>query len=328
MALRTVDEFGTVAVVGTGVIGAGWAARCLARGFDVVATDPAPGAEDRLRSAVARAWPALEQVGLAAGARQDRLRFADGIEEAVAHADLVQESAPEREGLKRDLLAAIDAVTPPDVVIASSSSGLLPTTIQADCSHPERVVIAHPFHPVYLLPLVEVVAGEATAPEAVPTAMAIYRALGMRPLWVRNEIEGYLSDRLQEALWRENLHLVADGVATTEELDDAIVYGPGLRWALMGVNLTFHLAGGQAGMRAMLEQFGPALKLPWTKLESPELTDELVERMVAGTLAQADGRSVEELERRRDEFLVRLLALVGEYWPSRDDGAHATTSDG
>lgn len=328
MALRTVDDLTTVAVVGTGVIGAGWAARCLSRGLDVVATDPAPGAEDRLRAAVARAWPALEEVGLASGARQDRLRFADGIEEAVAGADLVQESAPEREGLKRGLLAAIDAVTPPDVVIASSSSGLLPTTLQTDCAHPERVVIGHPFNPVYLLPLVEVVAGEATAPETVTTAMAIYRALGMRPLRVRNEVEGYLSDRLQEALWRENLHLVADGVATTEELDDAIVYGPGLRWALMGVNLTFHLAGGQAGMRAMLEQFGPALELPWTKLQGPQLTDELVKRMVTGTLAQADGRSVEELERRRDEFLVRLLALVSEYWPSRDEDAHAKASDG
>ena len=304
-----------VGLVGTGVIGAGWAARCLAHGLDVVATDPAPGAEARLRAAVDNAWPALQRVGLATDARRDRLAFEPDLPTAVAGVDLVQESAPEREDLKRDLLAEIDAATPPDVLIASSSSGLLPTRIQAACAHPERVVVGHPFNPVYLLPLVEVVAGEATDRDAVPAAMAFYRAIGMRPLWVRTEIEGYVSDRLQEALWRENLHLVADGVATTEELDAAIVYGPGLRWALMGVNLTFHLAGGQAGMRAMLEQFGPALQLPWTRLEAPELTDDLIERMVAGTAAQAAGRSVAELERRRDEFLVRLLELVSEYWP-------------
>lgn len=319
MSFQGNSELRTVAIVGTGVIGAGWATRCLARGLDVVATDPAPGAEQRLRASIARAWPAMEKVGLAEGADPDRLRFVGDIAAAVARADLVQESAPEREGLKRELLATIDAAVPPGVLVASSSSGLLPSAIQADCTHPERIVIGHPFNPVYLLPLVEVVAGQATAPEAVPAVMSIYRALGMKPLWVRKEIEGYISDRLQEALWRENLHLVADGVATTQELDEAIVYGPGLRWALMGVNLTFHLAGGQSGMRAMLEQFGPALQLPWTKLQSPELTDELIERMVAGTQAQAGGRSVEELEQRRDEFLVRLLDLVSEYWPSDDD---------
>jgi carnitine 3-dehydrogenase len=239
----------------------------------------------------------------------------------VADASFVQESAPERESLKRGLLAEIDAAAPPDVLIASSSSGLLPTRIQADCIHPERVVIGHPFNPVYLLPLVEVVAGEATDAAAVPAAMAFYRSIGMRPLWVRKEIEGYLSDRLQEALWRENLHLVADGIATTGELDEAIVYGPGLRWALMGVNLTFHLAGGEGGMRHMLEQFGPALELPWTKLQAPELTEELIDRMVDGTQAQAGEVSIAELERRRDEFLVRLLELVSEYWPPEEAGA-------
>ena len=327
MSLQGASELRTVAVVGTGVIGAGWAARCLAHGLDVVATDPAPDAERRLRDAVARAWPALERVGLAEGAHQDRLRFDQDLEVAVAGADLVQECAPEREGLKRELLATIDAVVPPEVIIASSSSGLLPTVIQSACVHPGRVVVGHPFNPVYLLPLVEVVAGQATAPETVPAAMDIYRALGMKPLWVRKEIEGYISDRLQEALWRENLHLVADGVATTQELDDAIVYGPGLRWALMGVNLTFHLAGGPAGMRAMLEQFGPALKLPWTKLESPELTDGLIERMVSGTQAQAGDRSVEELEQQRDEFLVRLLELVRDYWPAEADGRQESVSD-
>ncbi len=315
-----------VGIVGTGVIGAGWAARCLAHGLDVLATDPAPGAEDRLRAAVDNAWPALERVGLGPGADRDRLTFVADVAAVAADADVVQESAPEREGLKRRLLSEIDAAAPPRTLIASSSSGLLPTRIQADCAHPGRVVIGHPFNPVYLLPLVEVVAGEATAPETVPAAMAHYRSIGMRPLWVRTEIEGYLSDRLQEALWRENLHLVAEGVATTGELDDAIVYGPGLRWALMGVNLTFQLAGGEGGMRAMLEQFGPALELPWTRLEAPELTDDLIERMVTGTEHQAGGRSIAELERRRDEFLVRLLELLEDYWPPAD--AHEGAAGG
>jgi carnitine 3-dehydrogenase len=324
MGHATCSAIRRVCLVGTGVIGSGWAARYLARGLDVVATDPAPGAEERLKAAVANAWPALERVGLAAGASQERLSFRADLTEAVASVDFVQENAPEREDLKRRLLAQIDAVAPPEILIASSSSGLLPTRIQADCRHLQRVLIGHPFNPVYLLPLVEVVGGAHTAPEAVERAMEFYRSVGMRPLRVRQEIEGYLSDRLQEALWRESLHLVADGVATTGELDDAITYGPGLRWALMGTNLTFHLAGGDEGMAQMLRQFGPALKLPWTKLEAPELTDELVARMVAGTKAQAAGRSVKELERWRDDFLVRLLELLKDYWP-QDAGADRTT---
>jgi carnitine 3-dehydrogenase len=316
-----------VAVVGSGVIGSGWAARCLANGLDVVATDPVDGAEERLRAAVTNAWPALEGVGLAPGASPDRLSFDPEIEGAAAEADFVQENVPEREPVKRAVLAAIDAACAPDVIIASSTSGLLPTRIAAGCAHPERVVVGHPFNPVYLLPLVEVVAGERTDRAAVGGAMDHYRRLGMRPLEVRREIEGFLSDRLQEALWRENLHLVARGVATTDELDAAIVYGPGLRWALMGVNLTFHLAGGEGGMRHMLEQFGPALELPWTELRAPELTEELIDRMVEGTRAQAAGRSVAELERRRDEFLVRLLELVREYWTDDVTGA-APESEG
>jgi carnitine 3-dehydrogenase len=311
------SEVGSVCVVGAGVIGSGWAARFLAQGLDVVATDPAPDAEDRLRAKVANAWPALEQIGLAQSASQARLRFCADLDQAVAGADFVQENAPEREDVKRRLLARIDRVAPADVIIASSSSGLLPTRIQADCLYPQRVLIGHPFNPVYLLPLVEVVAGQATAPEAVERAIRYYRSMGMRPLRVRTEVEGYISDRLQEALWRESLHMVAEGVATTGEIDDAVVYGPGLRWALMGTNLTFHLAGGDEGMAHMLRQFGPALKLPWTKLVAPELTDALIDRMVNGTQAQAAGRSIAELERRRDQFLVRLLALVQEYWPEQ-----------
>jgi carnitine 3-dehydrogenase len=302
----------TVGIVGTGVIGAGWVARCLAHGLDVMAWDPAPGAEAALRGKVANAWPALQRVGLAPGADPARLRFVADVEDAVRGADFVQESAPENEDLKRTLLARVDAAARPDVLIASSSSGLLPTRFAAGCAHPDRVLVGHPFNPVYLLPLVEVVAGEATAPASVERAMAFYRRIGMRPLRVRTEIPGYIADRLLEALWREILHMVAEGVATTAELDDAIRFGPGLRWSFMGTCQIYHLAGGEAGMRHMLEQFGPALKLPWTKLVAPELTDELIDRMVDGTLQQAGGRSISDLERYRDDALISVMeALEG-----------------
>ena len=303
-----------IGVVGTGVIGSGWATRALSRGLDVVAWDPAPGAEARLKQSIERAWPSVQRLGLYPGARPDRLVFARSPEEVCRTADFVQESAPEDEELKRSLLARLDASTPEEVILASSSSGLLPTRIASACRHPERVVIGHPFNPVYLLPLCEVVPGERTSGDAVDRASRVYDYLDMYPLVVRNEISGYLSDRLQEALWRETLHLVNDGTATTGELDDAIIYGPGLRWAGMGTNLTFHLAGGRGGMRHMLEQFGPALRQPWTKLEAPELTDSLIDAMVRGTAEQASGRPVEELERLRDDFLIatmRALRSVG-----------------
>jgi carnitine 3-dehydrogenase len=300
----------TVGLVGTGVIGAGWAARCLARGLDVIAWDPAPGAAATLRGKVENAWPALERQGLADGASQQRLRFVAACEDAVRDADFIQESAPEIEALKRRLLAQVDAVARPDVVIASSSSGLLPTEFQKDCARPGRVVVGHPFNPVYLLPLVEVLGGAATAPACLDAATDFYRSIGMRPLRVRTEIPGYISDRLQEALWREILHMVAEGVATTDELDDAIRFGPGLRWSFFGTCMIFHMAGGDAGMRHMLEQFGPALKLPWTKLQAPELTDELIGRMVEGTLKQAAGRSVAELERFRDDALISIQETI------------------
>ena len=301
-----------VGLMGTGVIGSGWAIRVLARGYDVVAWDPADGAEDRLREAIERAWPSVTELGLFPGADPGRVRWAESPEDVAAAADWIQESAPEDEALKRSLLRRLDQVAPPPTVIASSSSGLLPTRLAEGSRHPERLLIGHPFNPVYLLPLVEVVAGEATSPDAVAAAVEHYDDLVMHPLVVRNEIEGYLSDRLQEALWREVLHLVNDGVATTAELDDAVVYGPGLRWAAMGTNLTFHLAGGDGGMRHMLSQFGPALKLPWTHLEAPKLTDELIEAMASGTETQAAGRTVAELERQRDQSLLGVMRALSE----------------
>ncbi|MBB5172331.1 L-carnitine dehydrogenase [Texcoconibacillus texcoconensis] len=304
-----------IAVVGTGVIGVGWIVRFLAHGYDVVATDPAEGAEQKLREGVAHAWPYMERMGLAEGASQDRLRFEADLKEAVRDAVFVQENVPEREGLKRQVLADIDASTDRETVIASSTSGITPSTLQQDCAHPERIIVGHPFNPVYLLPLVEIVGGEHTSQEMIDKASDIYKAIAMKPLVIQKEVEGHVADRLMEALWREALHIVNDGVATTEEVDAAITYGAGLRWAQMGPFLTFHLAGGDEGMKHMLKQFGPALKLPWTKLEAPELTDELKDKVIEGTEQSAGNKPVQELEKQRNEFLVRLLDLVEEYWP-------------
>ena len=306
------------AIVGTGVIGAGWAARALAHGLDVVAFDPAPGAEAKLRGAIDNAWPALEKQGLAEGADRARLSFAKTIPEAVGRADFIQENAPEREELKQSLLAEIDAAAKPGAIIGSSTSGLLPSLLQAKMANPQRLVVGHPFNPVYLLPLVEVLGGKQTSPETVEAAKAFYTSIGMRALHVRVEIEGFIADRLMEALWREALWLVNDGVATTEEIDAAVVYGCGLRWSLMGTFLTSHLAGGEGGMRHMLHQFGPALKLPWTKLVAPELTEDLIDRVADGCEHQAAGRPIKQLERRRDDFLIEVMALAKKYWPEAE----------
>ncbi|WP_408010122.1 L-carnitine dehydrogenase [Pseudalkalibacillus sp. A8] len=304
-----------IAVIGTGVIGNGWIARFLAQGYDVVAFDPAEGAEQRTRKAVSHAWTSLEQKGLVEGASQDRLQFMPSIEEAVAHADFIQENVPEREALKKSVLEEIDQHAKPEAIIGSSTSGIIPSTLQAGLQHPERFIVAHPFNPVFLLPLVEVVGGKATKESVIEKACLFFERVSMKPLVIHKEIDGHVADRLMEALWREALHLVNDGVATTEEVDTAIIYGAGLRWAQMGPFLTFHLAGGEQGMRHMLEQFGPALKLPWTKLEAPELTDELKERVIEGCERYAGDESVADLERKRNEFLVKLLDLVEEYWP-------------
>ena len=308
--MQFVSDIKTFAALGSGVIGSGWVARALAHGLDVVAWDPAPGAEAQLRARVARCWGALEQQGLVAGASPSRLRFAASVEQCVAQADFIQESAPETLQLKIDLHEKISAAARSDVLIASSTSGLLPSAFYAKARHPQRCVVGHPFNPVYLLPLVEVVGGAATAPEAVQAAMAVYRALGMRPLHVRKEVPGFIADRLLEAMWRESLHLVNDGVATTGEIDDAIRFGAGMRWSFMGSFLIYTLAGGDAGMRHFMAQFGPALKLPWTRLEAPELSEALIDSVVEGTQAQLGKHSIADLERYRDDCLLAVQAAV------------------
>ncbi|MCE4067786.1 MULTISPECIES: L-carnitine dehydrogenase [Pseudomonas] len=305
-----ITDIKTFAALGSGVIGSGWVARALAHGLDVIAWDPAPGAEADLRARIANAWPALEKAGLAPGASQDRLRFVATIEECVRDADFIQESAPERLDLKCELHAKISAAAKPNALIGSSTSGLLPSEFYADATHPERCVVGHPFNPVYLLPLVEVVGGAKTAPEAVQAAIKVYESLGMRPLHVRKEVPGFIADRLLEALWREALHLVNDGVASTGEIDDAIRFGAGLRWSFMGTFLTYTLAGGNAGMRHFMAQFGPALQLPWTYLPAPELTDTLIDRVVEGTSEQQGSRSIAELERYRDDCLLAVLGAI------------------
>ena len=321
MGLRGRDRIRRVGLVGGGVIGSGWSIRCLARGLDVSVTDPAPGAEEGLREAIARAWPIMEQAGLAEGASQERLRFVASVEDAVSDADFVQENVPEREDLKIEVLREIGRHAPRDAIIASSSSGLLPSRIQAQTEAPERVLIGHPFSPLYILPLVEVVGGSATSEEAVRSAAGFYRRIGMRPLHVRNEIEAYLSDRLQQALWHEALHLVNDGVATIPEIDAAITGGPGLRWAFMGIAMAWHVASGEGGMRATMAHFGPAMELPWTKLKAPELTDELNRRVVEGCDDETAGRDWREMQQRRDLCLLKIQEAINEHWyPPEEDG--------
>jgi carnitine 3-dehydrogenase len=298
-----------VALVGGGVIGGGWAGRLVENGLDVVVHDPHPDAERRVRETLEnaeRAWARLTSTPRARGS----VSFAS-LPETVRNADVIQENAPEDEALKKRLLAEIEESAQPDALIASSTSGLLPSRLQADMAHPERLVVGHPFNPVYLLPLVEVVPGDRTSEETVQGALAFYASLGMKPLRIRKEIDGFVADRLLEALWREALWLVNDDVATVEEVDDAIRYGAGLRWAQMGTFLTYRIAGGEEGMRHFLAQFGPALEWPWTKLtDVPELTPELIDKVAAQSDAQAGGLSPRDLEQLRDDNLIAILQAL------------------
>ncbi|WP_445187735.1 3-hydroxyacyl-CoA dehydrogenase NAD-binding domain-containing protein [Pseudonocardia sp. Cha107L01] len=302
----------TVTCIGAGVIGGGWVAHFLARGYRVLAWDPAPDAAEKLTRLVGNAWPALTELGLADGASQANLTVVPTLVEAVAEAGFVQESAPEDLELKRRLLAEIDAATPAGVVIASSTSGYSMSEMQVDTATPERLVVGHPFNPPYLIPLVEVVGGRLTEAWATSWAADFYRHVGKSVITMENELPGFIANRLQEALWREALHMVANGEATVEQIDTAITDGPGLRWPAQGPLLTFHLAGGEGGMAHMLDHFGPSLKSPWTRLEAPELTPKLRNAMVDGCDAEAAGRSIAELVAERDRAIIAVQRAVAQ----------------
>lgn len=304
-----------VGLVGAGVIGAGWAARLVLSGHDVSVADPSPDAAAFVERIVGQAVEAWQGLALPTDQRGE-LRFVDSVAEAVDGAIFVQESVPERLELKREVLLHIEAAAPVDTVIASSTSGFKPTDVARDMDHPGRLVVGHPYNPVYLLPVVEVVGGEQTADASVEAAKTFYRGIGMEPVHVRVEIDAFIGDRLLEAIWREAIWLVNDGVATTQEIDRVITHGFGLRWAQMGLFETYRVAGGSGGFRHFLAQFGPALEWPWTKLtDTPEWTDELVDRIVEQSDAHSGEHTTEELERIRDRNLVAFLrALEANDW--------------
>ncbi|WP_367019710.1 3-hydroxyacyl-CoA dehydrogenase NAD-binding domain-containing protein [Staphylococcus capitis] len=308
-----------VAVVGTGVIGSGWITRMLAHGNEVIATDPSEGAYERMLAQVKQNWPYAEQMGLADNASLENLTFTTDLKEAVKEVEHIQEDVPEVEEIKDTVLREIDFYASPYATIGSSTSGIMPSELQKNLSHPERLVVAHPFHPVYILPLVEIVPGKQTSEENTIKAKQFYEGIGMDVLHVRHEIEGHIADRLMEALWREALHIVNDGIATTEEVDKAFTHAAGLRYAQYGPFMTFHLAGGEGGMRHMLKQFGPALKKPWTKLVAPELTEDLYDKVVTGSEASSQGYTMSELDQKRNEFLIKVKALAEQYWPEGSD---------
>ncbi|MXY39110.1 MAG: L-carnitine dehydrogenase [Rhodospirillaceae bacterium] len=299
------------ACIGGGVIGGGWAARFALNGIDVAICDPDPDAERKALAMLENAERAFVRLFGDDRPVPGALRFAGSVAEAVDGAGFVQESVPEQLDLKRAVLAEIDAAAPAAILVASSTSGLLPSDMQRDLNYPARMLVGHPFNPVYLLPLVELVAGRDTLPASVERAAEIYASLGMKPVVVRKEIDAFIGDRLQEALWREALWLVHDGVATVEEIDDVMRYSFGLRWAQMGVFQTYRLAGGEAGMRHFLEQFGPCLAWPWSKLtDVPELDDALIDTIASQSDAQADSRSIRELERLRDDNLIAIMEAL------------------
>src|SRR5277367_5351972 len=309
-----------VAVVGTGVIGASWAAQYLARGLDVVATDPAPNAEANLRKYVDEAWEQLKEIGLSAGASRDRLTFTKDMGQALAQADFVQENGPERPDFKMKLFADMDEATPIDSIIASSSSGITPTVMQSACRHPERVVVGHPFNPPHIVPLVEVVGGAKTSPEAVRQAMRFYASIGKKPIHVRKELPGHVANRLQAALYREMLYLIEQDVLSVEEADTAVSYGPGLRWGVMGQSLQWHLGGGAGGIKHFMEQLMDPLAAMMKTLGNPQVSPELKQTIADGVMREAGGRSVDELAREENEVIIGLLRL-------RANGATASLAE-
>lgn len=298
-----------VAIVGTGLIGANWAAQYLASGLDVIATDPAPDAESRLRRSVDEAWELLSTIGFASGASRERLTFTPDLNEAVSNADFVQENVPERLLLKTKVFAQMDEAAPPETILASSASGLTMDAIQSGCKHPERCVIGHPFNPPHIIPLVEVVGGAKTSEAVIERAMAFYASIGKKPIQLRKVLPGHVGNRLQAALYREILYLIQQGVLSVEDADIAVSYGPGLRWGVMGPSLQWHLGGGPGGIEHFVKQFMDGFAGLMKKLEMPDVTPELRQTIIDGALKEANGQSVEKLAQAENKLVLELLAL-------------------
>ncbi len=302
-----------IAVIGAGVIGSGWVIRFLAHNKKVIVYDQDPKLKKKVISEIKRAWPFVKKLFNKKKLNFKNFIYVTSLSEALKDADFIQECAPENYKLKTTLMENIGKYSRPNAIISSSSSGLLPSKIYSKCKNPSRAIIAHPFNPVYMLPGVEIVPGKRTSTKTLNQAKKFYESISMNPIMLKKELPGFLSDRLQEALWREALHIVNEGYASTQDLDRAIEDGPGMRWSLMGTFLTFHLAGGKYGMKHMLEQFGPALKLPWTKLKAPKLSKKLSDRVISGTRQQAKRKSVATIAKIRDEYLLNLQKMRKRY---------------
>jgi 3-hydroxyacyl-CoA dehydrogenase len=312
MKLIDRSQVRTIAIVGSGLIGAGWAAWFLAQGFDVRAYDNDPKKEAFLRGLVDDVWPHLERLGFAKGADRKRLSFHHSIEDNVKGSDFVQENVLEKPDLKQDVIAAIDAALPPDRVISSSTSAIVPSELQAKCKHPERVVVGHPFNPPHLIPLVEVVGGKETDPAAVDWTVAFYDSVGKKAIRLNKEIPGHYVNRVQEAMWREVIHCIAEGIVSVEDADIGVAYGPGLRWAIMGPSLTFHLGGGPGGMKYFIDHFGPHIGENWENLGNPKITPEIQRELIDGTAREASGRDYRSLVDWRDRCLVGILEAINK----------------
>jgi len=308
------NKIKTIGLLGTGVIGAGWAARALHTGINVVASDIDPKMEDWINEAVENALPSLRSLteGISLPSK-GKLTFTTDPISMSQQVDFIQENIPEVLDIKRKSLKSIAEVTNKETIISSSTSGFMPTELQQGMTFPERFIVGHPFNPVYLCPLVEIVGGKETSDKVKNIAKNFYEAMGMHTLMLRKEVPGHISDRLQEAMWREILHALNDDIATTGELDESIVYGPGLRWSIMGMNQIYMIAGGKGGARHFIEQFGPALKWPWSHLKAPELSNEIIDRFVEGVEAQSQGKSVREMEKIRDECLVAIQKVLSKH---------------
>src|SRR5947199_1982639 len=309
-----------IAIVGAGVIGASWAAEYLARGFDVITTDPGPNAEANLRKYIDEAWKDLTSIGLSKGASRDRLTFTTDMKEALSKADFVQENGPERPDFKIKLFAQMDEVTPVDSLIASSSSGITPSVMQTNCKHPERVLVGHPFNPPHIIPLVEVVGGTKTSPEAIQQALAFYASIGKKSIHLKKELPGHVGNRLQAALYKEIMYLIQHDVLSVEDADVAVSYGPGPRWGVMGPSLQWHLGGGAGGINHFMDHLMDPLTAMIKTHGTPDVTPELKQTIIDGVMREAGERSVDQLAHDENGVLVGLLKL-------RANGASASSGE-